>query len=76
MTLHGLPLALLLQVGGAVAAAVTVLYLLKLRRRHVRVPFSPLWARVAADPESRSLLRALKRLLSWLLAVAFVVLVA
>jgi len=76
VTLHGLPLSLLLQVGGAVAAVVTLLYLLKLRRRHVRVPFSPLWARVAADPESRSLLRALKRLLSWLLALAFVALVA
>lgn len=76
MTLHGLPLSTLLQAGGAAAGLVTVLYLVRLRRRRVSVPFSPLWARVVADTQSRSLLQVLKRLLSWLLAVAFCALVA
>ena len=34
---------------GAMALIVTLLYLLKLRRRRVTVPFSPIWARVMAS---------------------------
>ncbi len=66
-----MPLATVLQALGAAAVAVTVLYLLKLRRRRVTVPFSPLWAKLLAETESRALLHRLKRLLSWLLAMAF-----
>lgn len=76
MTFQGIPYATVMQVLGATAAAVTALYLLKLRRRRVTVPFSPLWARLVAETESRSLLRRLRRLLSWLLALAFAAAVA
>ncbi|MFO0749404.1 MAG: VWA domain-containing protein [Myxococcota bacterium] len=55
----------------------TVLYILKLRRRRVQVPFSPLWSRVVEERQSSSLFRALKRigslLVQWLV-IALVVL--
>ena len=52
----------------AVGAAVVIgLYILKLRRRPVPVPFSPLWQRVLRDKEATSLFSRLKRLLSLLL---------
>ncbi len=66
MTLLGLPLAqLALAVGGA-AGLITLLYILKLRRRRVTVPFAALWDRVELERESTSLFRRLKRLLSLL----------
>jgi hypothetical protein len=56
---------------GAIAAAVGLLtiglYILKLRRRPVRVPFSPIWQRVLKDKESTHLFSQLKRWLSLLL---------
>ena len=54
----------------AIAAAggfVLLLYILRLRRRQVEVPFSRLWARVLQDREPTSFWRRLKRLLSMLL---------
>ena len=53
----------------AVAALViSVLYLLKLRRRRVQVPFSPLWGRVMTEYRRQSdWWKVLRRLLSWLL---------
>jgi hypothetical protein len=56
-------LAVLLGVGGG---AITLLYLLRMRRRKVVVPFAALWARVTRDSESRKIWRRLRRLLSWL----------
>ncbi|MBK6691234.1 MAG: VWA domain-containing protein [Myxococcales bacterium] len=74
MTLAGLPLAQLLAIFGAAAALVTVFYILKLRRRAVAVPFSPLWNRILRDKEATSLFSKLKRLLSLLLQLALLVL--
>ena len=57
----------------AIAAAggfVLLLYILRLRRRQVEIPFSRLWARVLQDREPTSFWRRLKRLLSMLLQVA------
>lgn len=55
---------------GAAGAFVLLLYILRLRRRQVEVPFSRLWARVLQDREPTSFWRRLKRLLSMLLQVA------
>ncbi|MEM1347897.1 MAG: VWA domain-containing protein [Myxococcota bacterium] len=53
---------------GGLAVGITVLYLLKLRKRRVQVPFSPLWGRVLQEHTQQSdLWRRLRRLLSWLL---------
>ena len=71
MTLLGLTFTQLALIFGAVGGVVTVLYILKLRRRRVRVPFSKLWDRVLLEKESTSLFRRLKRLLSLLLQLAF-----
>jgi hypothetical protein len=74
MSLLGLPLTQLLGVFGALGAAVTVLYILRLRRRRVHVPFAKLWERVLREKESTSLFRRLKRILSLLLQLAFLAL--
>lgn len=64
---------------GAIAAAVGLLtlglYILKLRRRPVRVPFSPIWQRVLKDKESTHLFSQLKRWLSLLLQLAMLALI-
>jgi len=70
----GLPLAQLLAVFGAVGFGVLVLYILKLRRRVVAVPFSPLWERILRDKEATSLFSKLKRLMSLLLQLALLAL--
>lgn len=67
MTLAGLPLTTLLGILGAAAALTIVFYILKLRRRPVAVPFSPLWDAVLRDKESSRLFSQLKRWLSLLL---------
>ncbi|KPL02357.1 MAG: hypothetical protein AMK75_02850, partial [Planctomycetes bacterium SM23_65] len=60
---------------GASVLVVAVLYRLKLRRRTVRVSFAPLWRHVLRDRPATSLFERLRRLLSFLLQVAFVFLV-
>ncbi len=52
---------------GAAGGLVLLLYVLRLRRRQVEVPFSRLWTRVLQDREPTSFWRRLKRLLSMLL---------
>jgi hypothetical protein len=74
MILAGLPLAQLLAIFGAVGLGVAVLYVLKLRRRVVAVPFSPLWERILRDKEATSLFSKLKRLLSLFLQLALLAL--
>ncbi len=64
MELTGLPLSEVLTVLGGFAAAVVVLYLLKLRRRQVEVPFVHLWREVLAEKQTTRLFAALKRFLS------------
>lgn len=72
MELVGLSLTQVLTVLGGFAAAVTALYLLKLRRRQVEVPFVHLWQEVLAEKQTTRLFSFLKRILSWLLALAVV----
>jgi hypothetical protein len=64
-----LPLAL------AGAAAITAMYLLRMRRREVVVPFAALWEQVTRESESRRLWRKLRRLLSWLVQLFLLLLV-
>jgi hypothetical protein len=74
VTLFGLALAKLAAIFGAVGAVLIVLYILKLRRRRVEVPFARLWAQVAGQKESTALLKRLRRLVSLLLQLVFVAL--
>lgn len=60
---------------GGLALVLALLYLLKLRRRRVTVPFSPIWGRVLATRERTSWLGRLKRLLSLLLQIVLVALI-
>lgn len=72
MELTGLTLGQVLAVLGGFGAAVVVLYLLKLRRRQVQVPFVKLWETVLAEKQTTRLFSKLKRLLSLLIALAIV----
>jgi hypothetical protein len=67
MTLVGLPLSALLGIGSVAALLTVALYILKLRRRQVAVPFSPIWQRVLRDKEASQLFSRLRNLLSLLL---------
>jgi hypothetical protein len=74
LILAGLSLAQLAGIFAVVGLGVTVLYILKLRRRVVAVPFAPLWERILRDKEATSLFSKLKRLLSLLLQLALLAL--
>jgi hypothetical protein len=66
----GLPMEQLAWLGGSSALIITILYLLKLKKRRVQVPFSPLWGRVLAEYRQQTdWWRRLRRVLSWLLAL-------
>ncbi|MGA3122239.1 MAG: VWA domain-containing protein [Polyangiaceae bacterium] len=67
MILAGLSLAELVAIFGAAGLGVVALYLLKLRRRVVSVPFAPLWERILRDRDATKLFAKLRRLLSLLL---------
>ncbi len=72
MTLAGLPLTTLLGIGAVVGALTVALYVLKLRRRPVPVPFTRLWQEVLSDEQSSSLFSRLRQLLSLLLQLVIV----
>jgi len=77
MQLNGFPLQSLLIGAGIAAALVTLLYILKLRKRRIQVPFSGLWARVLERQSRQSnLWRKFRRLLSWLIHILVVALLA
>lgn len=76
MTFAGLSLAQLLGVFGVAAALTTALYILKLRRRTVPVPFVNLWEKILRDKEATSLFSRLKRLLSLFVQLALLLLLA
>lgn len=65
----------LLALFGALAAAMVLLYILKLRRRRVEVPFAPLWARLVEERSSSALFRRLKRLFSLLVQLTLLALI-
>src|SRR5271170_149004 len=70
MLFAGLPFAQLATIFAIAGSAVVALYILKLRRRTVAIPFSPLWQKVLRDKEATSLFSKLKRVLSLLLQLA------
>jgi hypothetical protein len=72
--LAGLPFAQLATIFGVVGAAVVALYILKLRRRTVAIPFSPLWQKVVRDKEATSLFSKLRRLMSLLVQLVLLAL--
>ncbi len=76
MQLAGLGLAQLLALLGAVWALTTALYLLKLRRRAVVVPFIALWESLLAPGRANRLFARLRHVLSLLLALLIVSLLA
>jgi hypothetical protein len=65
----------LLALFAALAAAMVLLYVLKLRRRRVQVPFAPLWARLVEERQSTALFRRLRRLFSLLIQLAILALI-
>lgn len=71
----GLGSATALAAGAAAAVVLTGLYLLKLRRRRVLVPFAPLWLPAGGERRSERLARRLRRWLSLLVQLVFVALV-
>ncbi len=75
MTFAGWTIAQLwpLMAGGTVA--ITALYLLRMRRRRIVVPFAALWEQVTRQSESRRLWKRLRRLLSWLVQVIILALI-
>lgn len=58
--------------GAVIGGLLTVLYILKMRRRRITVPFSPLWAKVLMQKQAADWLQRLKRLLSLALQLAIV----
>ncbi len=75
MQFTGLDWSTLSTLMGLSALAVTVLYVLKLRKRRIQVPFAPLWQQVLAEKtHATDLWKRLRRLLSWLLHLLLVAL--
>ncbi|MGM0577123.1 MAG: VWA domain-containing protein [Myxococcota bacterium] len=75
MNFTGLTATEMLGLFGALGGAMVLLYLLKLRRRRVEVPFAPLWARVVEERQASSLFRRLKRVFSLLIQLAVIALI-
>ena len=74
MIFAGLPLAQLLMIAGAAGAITIGLYILKLRRRPVPVPFARIFDAVFRDREATELFSKLRRLLSLLFQLALLAL--
>jgi hypothetical protein len=68
----GAPLSVLGPALAVGASALVALYLLKLRRRRLEVPFADLWRRVLSESQSTALWKKLRRLVS--LAVQLILL--
>ncbi len=74
MTFVGLSASTLAAIAAGVGLLTVAMYVLKLRRRPVSVPFSPMWQRVLKDKQSTHLFSQLKRWLSLLLQLCLVAL--
>jgi hypothetical protein len=72
VNLTGLTLGQILGVLGIAGGLVTVLYLLKLRRRRIEVPFVKLWNEILAEKQTTRLFSQLKRWVSLLIALCIV----
>ncbi len=75
MNFAGWAMAELAVIFAAGAGVITLLYLLRMRRRQVIVPFAALWEQVTRESESRRLWRKLRRLISWLIQLLLLALV-
>src|SRR5688572_19702028 len=75
MNFAGWALAELAVIFAAGAGVITLLYLLRMRRRQVIVPFAALWQQVTRESESRKLWRKLRRLFSWLVQLILLAMV-
>ena len=64
MIIGGAPLSVLGPALAVGASALVALYLLKLRRRRLEVPFADLWRRVLSESQSTALWKKLRRLIS------------
>ena len=58
---------------GALAIPITVLYILKVKRRRVQVPYLRLWEQLLVETKARSLFKRLKRLYSLLLQLLILI---
>lgn len=68
MQFTGMDINSVVTLAALVGLAITILYVLKLRKRRVEVPFSPLWQMVLTEQKkSNDLWQRLRRILSWLL---------
>jgi hypothetical protein len=76
LTLTGLSLSQVLMVLGGFGVGAVILYLLKLRRRQVEVPFVRLWEEILAEKQTTRLFSQLKRWLSLLLALFIIAILA
>ena len=74
MHLVGLPLTQILTIAAIAGGLTVVLYILKMRRRAVAVPFAKIWQRILRDQDATSLFSQLKRLLSLLVQLALLAL--
>ena len=74
MAFAGLSLSQLLMIAGGAAAVIVALYILKLRRRAVPVPFARIWDAVFRDRQATELFSKLRRLLSLLFQLALLAL--
>lgn len=74
MRFAGWSLAELAVLFGAAGAAITGLYLLRMRRRQVVVPFAELWEQLDRETDTRKLWRRLRRLFSWLVQMLLLLL--
>jgi hypothetical protein len=75
VTLQGLGWVELGKLFAIFGGVMVALYILRLRRRRVAVPFSPLWSRVVVDKQASSLFSALRRVGSLLVQLAVIALV-
>lgn len=76
MELTGLSFAEAASVFAAFGLTTVALYLLKLRRRRVEVPFVDLWSEVLSEERSSQLFSSLRRILSLLVSLMVVLLLA
>ena len=74
MHFYGLPASTLLTIAAIGASAIVSLYVLKLRRRPVPVPFVYIWQRILREKEATSLFSQLKRIFSLLMQLALLLL--
>jgi hypothetical protein len=75
MIFPGAPLSLVGPALAVGAAALVALYLLKLRRRRLEVPFAELWRRVLSETQTTALWKRLRRIVSLVVQLVLLALI-